>query len=40
VARHAPSLAGRLALSTASSASDAIVQELITIRDRFKEALD
>jgi hypothetical protein len=39
VAKHAPSLAGRLALSTASSTSDAIVQELITIRDRFKDAM-
>lgn len=39
VEKHAPSLAGRLALSTASSTSDAIVQELIIIRDRFKDAL-
>lgn len=39
VKKHAPSLAGRLALSTASSTSDAIVQELITVRDRFKEAM-
>ncbi len=39
VEKHAPSLAGRLALSTASSTTDAIVAELITIRDRFKEAM-
>lgn len=39
VEKHAPSLAGRLALSTASSSSDAIVKELITVRDRFKDAL-
>lgn len=40
VEKQAPSLAGRLALSTASSTSDAIVQELITIRNRFRDALD
>ena len=39
VERHAPSLAGRLALSTASSTSDAIVQELLNLRDRFKAAM-
>jgi len=40
VEKYAPSLAGRLALSTASSSSDTIVKELIAIRDRFKAALD
>jgi hypothetical protein len=40
VEEHAPSLVGRLALSTASSTTDAIVKELIIIRDRFKEAMD
>lgn len=39
VEKHAPSLAGRLALSTAVSSSDAIVQELIIARDSFKAAL-
>ena len=39
VERYAPSLAGRLALSTASSSSDAIVRELIEVRNRFKGAL-
>ncbi len=39
VEKHAPSLAGRLALSTASSTTDAIVQELIAVRDRFKGAM-
>lgn len=40
VEKHAPSLAGRLALSTASSSSDAIVRELIQVRDRFKAAME
>lgn len=40
VAQRAPSLAGRLALSTASSTTDAIVQELIAVRDRFKAVRD
>ncbi|WP_197422531.1 MULTISPECIES: toll/interleukin-1 receptor domain-containing protein [unclassified Phenylobacterium] len=39
VEKHAPSLAGRLALSTASSSSDAIVKELIVVRDRFRDAV-
>jgi hypothetical protein len=37
---YAPSLAGRLALSTATSTTDAIVQELIAVRDGFRAALE
>lgn len=36
VAKHAPSLAGRLALPTSSYSTDQIVRELLTMRDRFK----
>ena len=36
VARQAPSLAGRLALSTSHYSTDQIVAELLTMRDRFK----
>ena len=36
VARHAPSLAGRLALPTSSYSTDQIVGELLIMRDRFK----
>lgn len=39
VEKYAPSLAGRLALSTASSTTEAIVRELVAVRDRFKGAL-
>lgn len=36
VLKHAPSLAGRLALPTSSYTTDQIVGELLTMRDRFK----
>ncbi len=36
VAKHAPSLAGRLALSTSNYSTDDIVKELVAMRDRFK----
>jgi hypothetical protein len=36
VAKHAPTLAGRLALPTSSYSTDQIVEELRTMRDRFK----
>lgn len=38
VAKRAPSLAGRLALPTSSYSTDQIVDELVTMRDRFKAA--
>lgn len=38
VAKHAPSLAGRLALPTSSYSTDQIVSELVTMRDQFKAA--
>jgi hypothetical protein len=38
VAKHAPSLAGRLALPTSSYSTDQIVTELLIMRDRFKAA--
>lgn len=38
VAKHAPSLAGRLALKTSDASTDAIVAELVEMRDRFKAA--
>ena len=37
VAKHAPSLANRLALSTSTYSSDAIADELISMRNRFKK---
>jgi len=40
IEKYAPTLAGRLALSTASSSSDTIVKELIVVRDRFRGALE
>ena len=39
VQQHAPSLVGRLALSTASLSSDAIVEELIRVRNQYKHAV-
>ena len=39
VAARAPSIAGRLALSTASSTTDSIIEELIRVRDRFRAAM-
>lgn len=36
VAKHAPSLAGRLALSTSTFSTEAIVNELILMRNRFR----
>ena len=38
VAKHAPSLAGRLAMPTSTYSTEQIVSELITMRDRFKAA--
>ncbi len=37
VAQHAPSLSNRLALSTANYSTDAIVAELVRMRDKFKD---
>lgn len=39
VLARAPSIAGRLALSTSSSTSDAILDELVRIRDKFRTAM-
>lgn len=36
IAKHAPSLANRLALSTSNYSTDDIVTELVSMRDRFK----
>ena len=38
VAKHAPSLAGRLALQTSTYSTRQIVEELLSMRDRFKSA--
>jgi hypothetical protein len=38
VAHHAPTLAGRLALSTSNYSTDAIVEELVSMRDTFRSA--
>lgn len=38
VLRHAPTLAGRLALTTALYSTDQIVSELTNMRDRFRQA--
>jgi len=38
VAHHAPTLAGRLALSTSNYSTDAIVKELVSMRDAFRFA--
>jgi hypothetical protein len=38
VANHAPTLAGRLALSTSNYSTDAIVEELVSMRDTFRSA--
>lgn len=38
VAKHAPSLAGRLALPTSNYSTEQIVAELLVMRDRFKAA--
>ena len=38
VAHHAPTLGGRLALSTSNYSTDAIVEELISMRDTFRSA--
>jgi len=38
VAHHAPILSGRLALSTSSHSTEAIVEELISMRDTFRSA--
>lgn len=40
VARHTPSLAGRLALNTAINSADEIVAELIKMRDKFRPSSD
>ena len=39
VAKHAPSLAGRLALPTSTYSTGQIVEELLNVRDRFKAAV-
>jgi hypothetical protein len=38
VAKHAPSLAGRLALPTSNYSTEQIVAELLVMRDKFKAA--
>ncbi len=38
VANHAPTLAGRLALSTSNYSTNAIVEELVSMRDTFRAA--
>jgi TIR domain len=40
VAKHTPSLAGRLALNTALNSADEIVLELIKMRDKFRPSSD
>ena len=40
VANHAPTLAGRLALSTSNYSTDAIIEEFISMRDTFRSAAD